>query len=550
MDHSLPLITTLVGGFVLAYLFGMLAQRLRISPMVGYLAAGVVCGPFTPGYVADLRLAPELAEIGVILLMFGVGLHFSLKDLLSVKHIAIPGAIVQITLATLLGLGLSQLLGWSITAGLVFGLALSTASTVVLLRALESRGQLDTKEGRIAIGWLIVEDLVMVLALVMLPILANIQHGDQSMSWQSIALDLGWTLGKVALFVALMMVVGSRFIPWLLAHTASTGSRELFTLAVLTGSLGIAFGAVKLFGVSFALGAFFAGIVMNSSELSHRAANNTLPLQDAFAVLFFVSVGMLFNPAVLLTDPLAVLATLFIIMFGKSVAAYAIVRLFRYSQRTALTISASLAQIGEFSFILIGLAIVLKLVPEAARDLILVGASLSIMLNPLVFNAVERYLEKHPDADNTQALAECKCPAVEMKEHTVLVGFGRVGRLLVEGLQAAGRPLVVIEQDPHRLESLHQAGIPHINGNVANDEVLCRAAIADARWLLVAIPNSFEAGEAIAQARLINPAIRVIARAHSDDEVHFLTRQGADKVIMGEREIALGMLAETTGAPA
>ncbi|GAJ50454.1 putative transporter [Aeromonas salmonicida subsp. masoucida NBRC 13784] len=450
----------------------------------------------------------------------------------------------------MLGMGLSSLLGWDLTAGLMFGLALSTASTVVLLRALESRQNLETLQGRIAIGWLIVEDLVMVLALVMLPILANIQHGDQSMSWQSIALDLGWTLGKVALFVALMMVVGSRFIPWLLAHTASTGSRELFTLAVLTGSLGIAFGAVKLFGVSFALGAFFAGIVMNSSELSHRAANNTLPLQDAFAVLFFVSVGMLFNPAVLLTDPLAVLATLFIIMFGKSVAAYAIVRLFRYSQRTALTISASLAQIGEFSFILIGLAIVLKLVPEAARDLILVGASLSIMLNPLVFNAVERYLEKHPDADNTQALAECKCPAVEMKEHTVLVGFGRVGRLLVEGLQAAERPLVVIEQDPHRLESLHQAGIPHINGNVANDEVLCRAAIADASWLLVAIPNSFEAGEAIAQARLINPAIRVIARAHSDDEVHFLTRQGADKVIMGEREIALGMLAETTGTPA
>ena len=550
MDHSLPLITTLVGGFVLAYVLGMLAHRLKISPMVGYLGAGVTSGPFTPGYVADMALVPELAELGVILLMFGVGLHFSFSDLMSVKKIAIPGAIVQIAVATLLGMGLSSLMGWDLTAGLMFGLALSTASTVVLLRALESRQNLETLQGRIAIGWLIVEDLVMVLALVMLPILANIQHGDQSMSWQSIALDLGWTLGKVALFVALMMVVGSRFIPWLLAHTASTGSRELFTLAVLTGSLGIAFGAVKLFGVSFALGAFFAGIVMNSSELSHRAANNTLPLQDAFAVLFFVSVGMLFNPAVLLTDPLAVLATLFIIMFGKSVAAYAIVRLFRYSQRTALTISASLAQIGEFSFILIGLAIVLKLVPEAARDLILVGASLSIMLNPLVFNAVERYLEKHPDADNTQALAECKCPAVEMKEHTVLVGFGRVGRLLVEGLQAAGRPLVVIEQDPHRLESLHQAGIPHINGNVANDEVLCRAAIADARWLLVAIPNSFEAGEAIAQARLINPAIRVIARAHSDGEVHFLTRQGADKVIMGEREIGLGMLAETTGAPA
>ncbi len=412
---------------------------------------------------------------------------------MSVKRIAIPGAIAQIAVATLLGMGLSSLLGWDPVAGLMFGLALSTASTVVLLRALESRQNLETLRGRIAIGWLIVEDLVMVLALVMLPIIADIQFGEQALSWQSIALDLGWTLGKVSLFVALMMVVGSRFIPWLLAHTASTGSRELFTLAVLTCSLGIAFGAVKLFGVSFALGAFFTGIVMNRSELSHRAANNTLPLQDAFAVLFFVSVGMLFNPAVLLTEPLAVLATLFIIMFGKSAAAYAIVRLFRYSRRTALTISASLAQIGEFSFILIGLAIVLKLVPEGARDLILVGASLH-HAQPAGVQRRRALPGETPGRRQRQVLAECKCPAVEMKAHTILVGYGRVGRLLVNGLQQAGRELVVIEQDPHRLESLRQADIPHVNGSVADDEVLCRAAITDASWLLVAIPNSFEAG--------------------------------------------------------
>ncbi|GJA44535.1 YbaL family putative K(+) efflux transporter [Aeromonas caviae] len=386
MDHSLPLITTLVGGLVLAYLFGMLASRLRISPMVGYLAAGVVCGPFTPGYVADLRLAPELAEIGVILLMFGVGLHFSVKDLLSVKHIAIPGAIVQITLATLLGLGLSQLLDWTVTAGLVFGLALSTASTVVLLRALESRGQLDTNEGRIAIGWLIVEDLVMVLALVLLPILANLQQGGEALTPAQVMADIGLTLAKVAAFIALMVIGGRRLIPWLLARTAATGSRELFTLAVLSCSLGIAFGAVKLFGVSFALGAFFAGVVMNSSHLSHKAANDTLPLQDAFAVLFFVSVGMLFDPVILLREPLAVLATLFVIVIGKSVAAFAIVRLFGHSQRTALTISASLAQVGEFSFILMGLGVMLELVPGVARDLVLVGACFSIVLNPLVFN--------------------------------------------------------------------------------------------------------------------------------------------------------------------
>lgn len=396
MDHSIPLITTLVAGFVLAYLFGMLALRMKISPMVGYLAAGVLCGPFTPGYVADLQLAPELAEIGVILLMFGVGLHFSLADLLSVKHIAIPGAIAQILLATLLGFGLSQLLGWSLTAGLVFGLALSTASTVVLLRALESRGLVESHEGRIAIGWLIVEDLVMVLALVFLPILADLQQGGSTPTLQALLLDIGWVLAKVTAFIVLMLLVGRRFIPWLLEITAATGSRELFTLSILCCSLGIAFGAVKLFGVSFALGAFFAGVVMNSSTLSHKAANDTLPLQDAFAVLFFVSVGMLLDPAILLREPLAVLATLFIIMFGKSAAAFALVRLFRHPPRTALIISASLAQVGEFSFILVGLAIVLGLLPSGARDLVVVGASLSIMLNPLLFNLVERYLARQP----------------------------------------------------------------------------------------------------------------------------------------------------------
>lgn len=396
MDHSIPLITTLVAGFVLAYLFGMLALRMKISPMVGYLAAGVLCGPFTPGYVADLQLAPELAEIGVILLMFGVGLHFSLADLLSVKHIAIPGAIAQILLATLLGFGLSQLLGWSLTAGLVFGLALSTASTVVLLRALESRGLVESHEGRIAIGWLIVEDLVMVLALVFLPILADLQQGGSTPTLQALLLDIGWVLAKVTAFIVLMLLVGRRFIPWLLEITAATGSRELFTLSILSCSLGIAFGAVKLFGVSFALGAFFAGVVMNSSTLSHKAANDTLPLQDAFAVLFFVSVGMLLDPAILLREPLAVLATLFIIMFGKSAAAFALVRLFRHPPRTALIISASLAQVGEFSFILVGLAIVLGLLPSGARDLVVVGASLSIMLNPLLFNLVERYLARQP----------------------------------------------------------------------------------------------------------------------------------------------------------
>ncbi|MGY3943175.1 YbaL family putative K(+) efflux transporter [Aeromonas tecta] len=530
MDHSLPLITTLVGGFVLAYLFGMLAQRLRISPMVGYLAAGVVCGPFTPGYVADLQLAPELAEIGVILLMFGVGLHFSLKDLLSVKHIAIPGAIVQIALATLLGLGLSQLLDWSITAGVVFGLALSTASTVVLLRALESRGQVDTKEGRIAIGWLIVEDLVMVLALVLLPILANLQQGDETLTLAHVLWDLGFTLAKVAAFIALMAIGGRRLIPWLLARTAATGSRELFTLAVLSCSLGIAFGAVKLFGVSFALGAFFAGVVMNGSHLSHKAANDTLPLQDAFAVLFFVSVGMLFDPTILLREPLAVLATIFVIVIGKSVAAFVIVRLFGHSQRTALTISASLAQVGEFSFILMGLGVMLGLVPNVARDLVLVGACFSIMLNPLVFNQAERWLRRYPEAEGAPIL----CPLLG---HVVVVGAGSVGCHVIRRLHEQGQDIVVIDTDESRLEPWRAQGITCLAGHPIQGDLL-DVALPDASWLLITLDDSLLAGEIAATARERGALLQIAACGQQPEEVHHLLGRGVQHVVQSQEEAA------------
>jgi monovalent cation:H+ antiporter-2, CPA2 family len=530
MDHSLPLITTLVGGFVLAYLFGMLAQRLRISPMVGYLAAGVVCGPFTPGYVADLQLAPELAEIGVILLMFGVGLHFSLKDLLSVKHIAIPGAIVQIALATLLGLGLSQLLDWSITAGVVFGLALSTASTVVLLRALESRGQVDTKEGRIAIGWLIVEDLVMVLALVLLPILADLQQGDETLTLAHVLWDLGFTLAKVAAFIALMAIGGRRLIPWLLARTAATGSRELFTLAVLSCSLGIAFGAVKLFGVSFALGAFFAGVVMNGSHLSHKAANDTLPLQDAFAVLFFVSVGMLFDPTILLREPLAVLATIFVIVIGKSVAAFVIVRLFGHSQRTALTISASLAQVGEFSFILMGLGVMLGLVPNVARDLVLVGACFSIMLNPLVFNQAERWLRRYPEAEGAPIL----CPLLG---HVVVVGAGSVGSHVIRRLHEQGQDIVVIDTDESRLEPWRAQGITCLAGHPIQGDLL-DVALPDASWLLITLDDSLLAGEIAAAARERGALLQIAACGQQPEEVHHLLGRGVQHVVQSQEEAA------------
>ena len=408
MQHDTPLIATIVAGLGLAFVFGAVAQRLRIPPLVGYLLAGVAVGPFTPGYVADQGLATELAEIGVILLMFGVGLHFSLNDLLSVRAIALPGAVVQIVVASLMGLGLALFMGWTIGAGLVFGLALSVASTVVLLRAMQERRLMETERGRIAVGWLIVEDLAMVLALVLLPAFAGLQGANSNTltanplaSWLGMGLGgvLLLTVAKVGVFVGIMLIVGRRLIPWILHYIAHTGSRELFRLAVLAIALTVAFGSAKLFGVSLALGAFFAGMILSESALSQRAAQETLPLRDAFAVLFFVSVGMLFNPASLLREPWPLLATLFIIIVGKSVAAFLIVLAFRHPVGTALTISASLAQIGEFSFILAELGVKLNLLPTAGRDLILAGAILTIMLNPLIFAAVDwlsRRLERPP----------------------------------------------------------------------------------------------------------------------------------------------------------
>ncbi len=434
MEHT-PLIATIVGGLVLAFVFGMLANRLRMPPLVGYLIAGVVVGPYTPGFVADAHLAQELAEIGVILLMFGVGLHFSLRDLLSVKSIAIPGAIVQIAIATLLGLTLALAIGWPLGEGLIFGLALSTASTVVLLTALQERRILETKRGQIAIGWLIVEDIAMVLTLVMVPALSGMLGGQgNDLDGSELFSTLALTIGKVVAFVAVMLIVGRRVIPWLLARTAATGSRELFRLAVLAIALGFALGATYIFGVSFALGAFFAGMILSESELSHRAAEESLPLRDAFAVLFFVSVGMLFDPSILIREPWLILATLFIIVIGKSLAAFAIVLAFRHPLGTALTISASLAQIGEFSFILATLGISLGLLSDTGRDLILSGAILSILINPLLFVGLDKLKpwllqreEKRPlkGESGTRTISYPYLHA-----HAVLVGYGRVGRLV------------------------------------------------------------------------------------------------------------------------
>ncbi|MBN3064435.1 Kef family K(+) transporter [Pectobacterium aquaticum] len=544
MHAATPLISTIAGGLVLAFILGILAHRLRISPLVGYLAAGVLVGPFTPGFVADASLASELAELGVILLMFGVGLHFSLKDLMAVKSIAIPGAIAQIAVATLLGMGLSTMLGWSLASGLVFGLCLSTASTVVLLRALEERQLIDSQRGQIAIGWLIVEDLAMVLTLVLLPAFGDMigaEHADT----RKLLTDLAWTIGKVIAFITLMIVVGRRLVPWVLAKSASTGSRELFTLAVLAMALGIAFGAVKLFDVSFALGAFFAGVVLNESELSQRAAHDTLPLRDAFAVLFFVSVGMLFDPMILLNDPISVLITLAIIVFGKSAAAFVLVRLFGHSKRTALTISASLAQIGEFAFILAGLGIVLGLLSEEGRNLVLAGAILSIMINPLLFTLLERYLAKHETIEEQiveEAIEEEKQIPVDMCNHALLVGYGRVGSLIGAKLHQAGIPIVVIENSRTRVDALREQGIKAVLGNATKPEIMDIARLDCARWLLLTIPNGYEAGEVVAAAREKRADLEIIARAHYDDEVSYIIEHGANKVVMGEREIANSMI--------
>jgi CPA2 family monovalent cation:H+ antiporter-2 len=533
MPHATPLIATIVAGLVLAFIFGALAHRLRISPLIGYLLAGVVVGPFTPGYVADQHLANELAELGVILLMFGVGLHFSIKDLLAVRTIAIPGALAQIAVAIVLGMGLAWILGWGVAAGFVFGLALSVASTVVLLRALQERRILDTDRGKIAVGWLIVEDLVMVLALVMLPALAGSSGGG------SIGLTLLVTVGKVIAFVAFMLIVGRRFIPWMLHAVAHGGSRELFRLAVLAIALGVAFGAAMLFGVSFALGAFFAGMILAESELSQRAAEETLPLRDAFAVLFFVSVGMLFNPYILLTDPLSLVGTIVIIILGKSLAAYAIVRAFGRPSRTGLTIAASLAQIGEFSFILATLGFSLKLIPADARDLILAGAIISIMLNPLLFVLIDRLSDRKADSEAKPTVAP---PPPASKGHIILVGYGRVGRRVGEKLIPAGEKLVVIEAEGDVIGLPAEGDATVVEGNAANADTLRRADIAGARMLFVAIPQTFEAGQIVEQARKLNPSIRIVARAHSDEEIRYLDKLGANLTIMGEQEIANRMI--------
>ncbi len=557
MHHNISLITTIAAALGFGLLFGMLAVRLRLPALVGYLAAGIMIGPATPGFVADVALASQLAEIGVMLLMFGVGLHFSIDDLMEVRGIALPGAVLQIGVATAMGVGLAHLWGWTLGAGLVFGLALSVASTVVLLRALEDRGALGSLNGRIAVGWLVVEDLVTVLMLVMLPALAPSLGGKGAVEGGNLWLSLAATLGQVAAFVVFMLVVGRKLFPWFLWKVAKTNSRELFTLAVVATAVGIAYGSSELFGVSFALGAFFAGMVLRESPLSHRAAEESLPLRDAFSVLFFVSVGMLFDPMILMESPLRVLMVVAVIMFGKSIAAFVLVVALRYPIKTAATVSASLAQIGEFSFILAAMGMSLGLMPAEGQNLILAGAIVSIALNPLLFKLVDplqNWLSKNPELARKLSLpldplAELPMtvPHERLSGQVVLVGYGRVGRMIGEALSAQGVHFVVAEQNRELVDQLRKRDIAAVAGNAAEPSVLIQAHIAHARLLVIATPDSFNVRAMVETAKALNPAIQILIRTHSEQEAALLHSDTGGKVFYGEQELALNMTEHILG---
>jgi CPA2 family monovalent cation:H+ antiporter-2 len=558
MPHDISLITTIAAGLGLAMILGFIAARLRLPPLIGYLVAGIIIGPSTPGFVADMALTAQLAEIGVMLLMFGVGLHFSVGDLMAVKRIAVPGAMLQITIATLLGAGGGYFWGWDLAQCLVFGLSLSCASTVVLLKALEARGQIETLNGRIAVGWLVVEDLVMVLVLVLLPVIAGIMgtipaadgHAPAT-SDQHIAVTLLITLGKVAAFVVFMLVVGKRLLPKLLWWVAGTGSRELFSLCVVATAVGVAYGSALLFDVSFALGAFFAGMMLRESEFSHRAADDSLPLRDAFAVLFFVSVGMLFDPHILLDEPLKVLAVVAIIMFGKTIAAMALVLAFRYPLNTALIVGASLAQIGEFSFILAGLSISLGLMDIQAQNLILAGALVSIALNSLMFMLLEplrnwalkhsAFARKLEVRDDPLAVLPMSTDEVYLSGQVVLVGYGRVGRRIAKILDEKQIPYVVTEANRTIVEELRARNIPAVCGDASDANVLIQAHIAKAGMLVAATSNTFHVRQMVDIARKLNPKIETVIRTHNEEEAELWMKENIGRIFLSEQQLAGGM---------
>ena len=554
MSHNIDLITTIAVSFGLAMVLGLLAARLRMPPMIGYLLAGVLIGPATPGFVADVALARQLADIGVMLLMFGVGLHFSLEDLLEVRRIAIPGALVQMAAATALGVALGLFWGWGLGAAIVLGLALSVASTVVLLRALEPRGALKSINGRIAIGWLIVQDLVMVLVLVLLPPLASMQAGEapaQASEGTTLWVALALTFGKIAAFIALMLVAGRRVLPRLLWFVARTGSRELFTLCVVAAAVGAAYIATTLFDVSFALGAFFAGMMMRESELSHRAAEQSLPLRDAFAVLFFVSVGMLFDPMILVDQPGKVVAATAIVIVGNPIVAMLLVLAFRYPLNSALVVGVSLAQIGEFSFILAVLGLSLGLLPADGQSLVVAAAILSISLNPLLFSALrpahawitERSSLARRLETSADALAALPMSTAEqfLAGHVVLVGYGRVGRIIAQALDENGIPYVVAEENRERVAELRRRNSAAVSGDASVPSVLVQAHVAKASMLIIATPDTVSVRRMAEIARTLNPAIEIIVRTHDAEEAALLEKERVGTVFYGEHELASAM---------
>ena len=554
MPHDVDLIILLAVGFGMALIFGYIAARLRLPPLIGYLVAGIIISPNTPGVVGDMQLANQLAELGVMFLMFGVGMHFSLKDLIQVRRIALPGAILQIAVATLLGIAVSMYWGWSLGSAIVFGLSLSCASTVVLLKALGDRGLLDSVNGKIAVGWLLVEDLVMVLALVLLPATAVLLGGQAlpgTDTSQSIWVTIGITLLKVTGFIAFMLIIGKRLVPMILQLVARLGSRELFTLTVVAAAVTIAYGSYALFGVSFALGAFLAGMVVRESDFSHRAEEETLPLREIFSILFFVSVGMLFDPAISLAEPLRILAVVAIIMVGKTLAAIALVLFFRYPINTALTVGASLAQIGEFSFILATLGLSLGLLTQDAQNLILAGALFSITLNSFVFSAIEpaqrwirershlaRLLERSGDP---LAMLPDEMDQEYLRDQVVIIGYGGVGRRISENLIQQNIKVVIAEENREIVEKLRFEGIAAVSGEATEPYVLIQAHIQHARLLVISPMDILDIHRIIDIAKQLNPEIQVLICAESKEEAVIIRKENIGEVFYAKEEMAKNM---------
>lgn len=548
MTHEATLIPTIAAAFALAMIFGFVAARLKMPPLVGYLVAGIIIGPHTRGFVGDVALASELADVGVILLLFGIGLHFSIDDLVSVRGVALPGALIQVPLAAAAGTALAILWHWPLSSAIVFGLCLSIASTVVLLRALESRGIASSFDGHVAIGWLIVQDMLMVLVLVLLPVLAPLAGGAHSTaaSPSSAVSAMAVTLLKVFLFIILMLVVGKRLLPRLLWIVARTGSRELFTLCVIAAAIGVAYASARLFGVSFALGAFFAGMMMRESSLSHRAAQESLPLQDAFAVLFFVSVGMLFDPGILTREPAAVAATTAVAMLVNPIIAIVLVRLLRYPLSTALIVGAGLGQIGEFSFVLATLGRSVGLLSSEAQSIILGASLFSIAANPIVFAAVARLQRSSESAATRTALDPLaqlpdSVDAAQLTGHVVIIGYGRVGRRIADALTTEQIAHVVVEQNRDLVRTLRARGVSAVSGDASDVEVLIQSHVTRARMLVIATPNTLHARKIIDLARTLNPQIEIAIRTHSDEEADMFRSESLGRVFMGEHELASAM---------